>query len=302
MACLSRTPAAWGVFLFVSCGWLSAAAAAGEKKFAMAIGPTPVFNNHRFPGALGNHTHLHPRARLYHGLLFTAFPGTAFEVAGTRKSGKLILVRVKTNEYNCKTCWVDSRHLKFSSKPFPTRRTVMPKKSVILKFFDDAVKAGVPYCWGCNFVTGVPRMIQDFQLTQKQLKRYPWDFKGLDCSGLLYGATGGATPRDTSRLLDYGVPVPIAGRTAEQIIASLRPLDIIVWQGHMVIVEPDGTVVETVNRLRRKFIRKTIRTPVEERLGEIMARRRPVNNYWDKRHLSGLRFVVRRWHPEELKQ
>jgi len=266
--------------------------------FAQATGATPVFSSPTFPDALGAAGNLNRRVKLYHGLLFTAWPGTAFTVLERRSAGKVAIARVTTAEYPCASCWVDARHVRFSAKPFPERTVKMPSRHDILQFLEGAAARGVPYCWGCNFTVGVPSLRRDYGLTARQLARYPWDFAGLDCSGILFEATGGATPRDTNRLLVHGDPVRIHGRTVAQIQALLQPLDLIVWQGHMLIVLENGFVVESANRYHRQFVRRAIKSPLVQRLGEVVSQRKPVNQYYDRRFSGRKRFVVRRWyHP-----
>ncbi len=294
----------WHLFVFILTIWAltdrSHAAVptpVPSQGFAQALGPTPVFSAPTFPGAMGDAGALNRRVKLFHGLLFTAWPGTAFTVLERRNAGKVAIARVTTSEYPCLSCWIDARHVRFSARPFPERAVKMPSRRDILRFLEGAAARGVPYCWGCNFSAGVPSLRRDYGLTARQLARYPWDFAGLDCSGILFEATGGATPRDTNRLLVYGDPVRIQGKTMAQIQAMLQPLDLIIWQGHMLIVIENGFVVESANRYRRHFVRKAMKSPLAQRLGEVVWQRKPVNNYFDQRLSGRRRFVVRRWHP-----
>ena len=84
-----------------------------------------------------------------------------------------------------------------------------------------------------------PAQILDPVLQQK------WQLKGVDCSGLLYWATNGATPRNTSALVNYGTGVMIMGLSIDQILTELKPLDLIVWSGHVLIVLPGERVIES---------------------------------------------------------
>ncbi len=269
---------------------------ARTPEYARASAATPVYGDRFFPNTIGFANNLNRRVRLYHSLLFTAYPNTAFTVLDRQNVGGVQVVRVTTAEYPCQACYVDARNLAFAGKPFPERQAKLPSRRAILQFLENAAARGVPYCWGCNFTAGVPSMRRDYALTARQLARYPWDFAGLDCSGILFEATDGVTPRDTNRLLVYGDPVPVKGKSEAQIRALLQPLDLIIWQGHMLIVLENGFVVESANRYRRQFVRKAIKSPLAQRLGEIVWQRRPVNNYYDMRFSGAKRFVVRRWY------
>jgi hypothetical protein len=120
-----------------------------------------------------------------------------------------------------------------------------------------------------------------------------WQLAGVDCSGILYEATGGYTPRNTSSLAEFGRPVSIAGKTAEQIAAQLQPLDLIVWPRHVLIVLDGGRVIES--RLVCKKPSEGVRIRAsKDALAEIMHQRKAVDSI-----ISGTgEFVVRRWYGE----
>ena len=65
---------------------------------------------------------------------------------------------------------------------------------------------GTPYVWGGNWSSGIPEMVHFYppkSPLDEKTERY-WNLKGIDCSGLLYQTSGGATPRNTSQLIYYG--------------------------------------------------------------------------------------------------
>lgn len=115
--------------------------------------------------------------------------------------------------------------------------------------------------------------VLDPVLTQK------WQLRGVDCSGLLYWATNGATPRNTSALVNFGTGVTIADRSLDQMVAELKPLDLIVWRGHTLIVLPGGRVIESTWKPENNggvYI-----SSLRSRLLEIMDKRSPLNNILD---------------------
>ena len=123
-----------------------------------------------------------------------------------------------------------------------------------------------------------------------------WQLRGVDCSGLLYEATGGYTPRNTVALVEFGAPVPIAGLSAADIIRRMEPLDLIVWQGHVLIVLNRDRVIES--RLDCTGTRDGVRVrPLLDALNDIMKTRAPVDDFGKAAALGTKGFVVRRWYP-----
>ncbi|MCC7158489.1 MAG: peptidoglycan endopeptidase, partial [Ignavibacteria bacterium] len=114
-----------------------------------------------------------------------------------------------------------------------------------------------------------------------------WMLTGCDCSGLMYEATGGFTPRNTSKLVNYGEAVEIEGLTAEEIAAKCKPLDMIVWNGHVIYVYDEKTSIQS--SLSKGGV---IKLDLVETLQEVMSLRTPVNNFDAS---TGSRFVIRRW-------
>ena len=70
---------------------------------------------------------------------------------------------------------------------------------------------GTPYLWGGNWPFGIDEMLNlyppastvSFSSLSPKIQN-AWLLKGVDCSGLLYYATNGYTPRNTSDLVNYG--------------------------------------------------------------------------------------------------
>ncbi len=115
-----------------------------------------------------------------------------------------------------------------------------------------------------------------------------WQLQGVDCSGLLYKATKGYTPRNTSGLTVFGRALEIEGLTVSEIIPLLRPLDLIVWQGHVICMMEDGKTIESV-LAEGKVIIRDAKMRLEHVVSEL--NRRPTNT------LEKEGFMIRRWHP-----
>ena len=89
---------------------------------------------------------------------------------------------------------------------------------------------------------------------------------GLDCSGLLYEASRGMTPRNTSDLMHFGKQVTLE---------SIQPLDLILYSGHVIIALSNREVIESGLEFGGVVLH-----PLEERIAKIT---KP--------------FTVRRFHP-----
>ena len=118
--------------------------------------------------------------------------------------------------------------------------------------------------------------------------KYLWSLKGCDCSGLMYEATNGFTERNTSKLLYSGKGLEIKGLTAEEITAKLKPLDMIVWDGHVIYVYDEETAIQS--SLSKGGV---VKTDLLETIREVMKKRKPVNEFSEH---GKKKFVVRRWY------
>lgn len=137
------------------------------------------------------------------------------------------------------------------------------------------------------FPSGAP--LSPLHQTQKELK-------GVDCSWLIYQATDGYTPRNTRQLLTFWEEVQIEGKTLEQIIKTLKPLDLIAWAGHVVIVLDQEHTIES--RWRADFKWGVEIVPLKERLAEILKTRTPVDHYYTSPLPNSKKFSIRRRYPE----
>jgi hypothetical protein len=119
--------------------------------------------------------------------------------------------------------------------------------------------------------------------------------RGVDCSGLLYEAAGGFTPRNTSALVRFGKPVPVAGLTAAELARRLEPLDLIAWNGHVLIVLDRERLIESRPDCTGRAGGVRVR-PLSVALEEIMKTRKPLDDMGDEKAGEGKGFVVRRWY------
>jgi hypothetical protein len=267
--------------------------------YGICRNPAPVLNTPAFSSVFGGGDGKilkTDRCGQVRELEFIALPGTVFTIRSTMKDRKHAILRVETDDYPMRAgtkLYVDSRFVELrEEKPVSRSGTLPPVEEII-----SALKAsiGSPYVWGGNLQDGVPELVELFYGgVASSAARRQLTLAGLDCSGLLYQATGGWTPRNTSRLVSFGKGVRVAGRKTDEIAVLLQPLDLIAWNGHVLIVLDRDTVIESRLECGKKGSGGVMTTPLRQRLSEIMRTRRPMDN-WPAAGKQRDVFVVRRW-------
>lgn len=265
-----------------------------SQTYALAIDYTPVLNTYDqflvFGGTDGSSVKLDNRG-LIGEMEFIAFPGTVFniiEIVDFQDRG-LKYYKVKTDDYQYNgDFYIDSRFVNTYDEKPNGRIIEKPNQSDVLKFMKSLI--GYPYMWGGNYADGIYAMLNYYQPKSEIDTRTKnlWILKGVDCSGLLYQSTAGFTPRNTSSLLNYGEAVNIEDKPLEEIIPILKPLDLIVIKGHVIIVLDENTTIESSPD-------KGVHTSeLKLRLSRIMEDYKPVNEF-GKRLWKNKEFVIRRW-------
>jgi cell wall-associated NlpC family hydrolase len=233
-------------------------------------------------------------------LKYIALPGTVFTIRAQNTDGNNTIFRVVTDEYPTpkdSALYVDSRFVELREEKPAQRIRVLPPHATIIDRLKSSV--GSPYVWGGNMQGGVAELLELFYAgSVPEAARLKLTLAGLDCSGLLYQATAGWTPRNTSQQLSFGKAVRVAGKTPEEIAGSLEPLDLIVWNGHVVIVLDRNTTIESRLKCGKEGNGGVVTTPLQRRLAEIMRTRRPVDS-WPAAGKRRDVFVVRRWAAPE---
>jgi hypothetical protein len=284
---------------------LAATCSAQEApRYAVAVLPTPVLNTPDFTGVFGGPDGTTLRTDScgqFRALEFVALPDTPFRIEAVIRRGSSVVYRVTTDDYPYPTdtgYFIDNRFVATTDDPPPTRPRILPPSATIIANLLAA--QGSAYVWGGNLCSGIPEMLIFFT-PSRQAPPDPKSaglrqLRGVDCSGLLYEATGGVTPRNTSALIDFGAPVSISGSSAAAIVRQLEPLDLIVWQGHVLIVLDRERVIES--RLDCSGKRDGVRVrPLRGALIDVMKSRTPVDDF-ERAAARGVKgFVVRRWHP-----
>jgi hypothetical protein len=197
-----------------------------------AKGPTPIYNT---PYPLFEKD----RNGLVKSIEAIAFPDTKFKLHNTHSSG---VHEVITADYPSKTpLYVDNRFLISADEQTPEREKKLPPIADILQFMQSIV--GVRYFWGGNWAEGIAEMSDLYphlEITEDLL------CKGVDCSGLLYQATNGFTPRNTLQLCTYGEELEVDKDTPLNILKVVKPLDMMVWRGHVLFVLDETHCIESV--------------------------------------------------------
>jgi cell wall-associated NlpC family hydrolase len=292
------------VLILLLSGLTASAADQCQPRYAVAIGPVPVLNTPDFRSVFGckdGKTLALDSCGQPRALEFIALPGTAFLIEDVIKNFPIPVYRVTSDDYPypSKTgYYVDSRLVRTVSIPPAPRPRSLPSPDTIISRLTSAV--GTRYLWGSNLRQGIPALLSLYPPASGQQidnsTRESWTLRGLDCSGLLYEATDGWTPRNTSALVSYGSPVEIAGLDANGIVQKVQPLDLIVWKGHVMIILDRERLIES--RLDCTGTAGGVRIRnLQEALRQLLANRMPLNEYERSSTTNTKGFVIRRWHP-----
>jgi hypothetical protein len=272
---------------------------ARAELYAVARIPAPILNTALFNSVFGgsdHHTLKTDHCGQVRELEFIALPGSVFTIRGSTSDGHNQIYRVDTDEYPTpagSALYLESRFVEIREvKPLPRVKT-LPSQAAIIATLKGSV--GAPYLWGGNIQAGVGELMELFYGANPAAPdKSRLTLAGLDCSGLLYQATGGWTPRNTSQLLSFGKAVRLAGKSIEEIISLVEPLDLIVWNGHVIIILDRNTVIESRLECTKPGNGGVITTPLRQRLTEILRTRRPLD-HWPSAGKHKDIFVVRRW-------
>lgn len=251
--------------------------------------PIPVFNTPEFPNYFKGKGESMPLddQRLMRGLETILLQGMSFD---PKEKLPQNVLKIKTPNYRGKELYSHRFFLNnFSSKKQPIN---LPSVDKICKTLKELI--GTPYLWGGNWPKGIPKMLELYPPAVELSHLDPkiqniWQLKGVDCSGLLYYATNGYTPRNTSDLVSYKEGLKIKELKKEEMISLLKPLDLITWKGHVIIIINEEICIESTPE-EGVHLRKLC-----ERIEEVLKMRKPVN-----KNPSDDSFVIRRWHSDSL--
>jgi hypothetical protein len=272
------------------------------QRYAVAEMAAPVLNTPDFRNIFGG-----PRGTTLKAddcgqiaaLEFIALPKTVFTILDVLKLADRTIYKVTTDEYpyaDPKGYYVDSRFVRLTAVKPPPRRRELPSREQITERLLAA--QGTPYVWGGNLTRGVPQMLLFYPpaspLRDRELM-HRWLMAGVDCSGLLYEATDGFTPRNTEGLLTFGQTVRIAGLGADKILDLVKPLDLIVWKGHVIIILDQELAIESKPGCRGGVDGVRL-VALKDLLEDLLAKRLPVDEHCTIADQLKKSFVIRRWY------
>ena len=190
--------------------------------------------------------------------------------------------------------YLDSRFIEKKDKKPNEVIHKLPDISTIYKNLLSAVDSH--YIWWGSYYQWIPE-INDFYPTPStvELTKDEQEYKllkGVDCSWLLWQATNGYTPRNTSWLLTFWESVNITWNTISQIISKVKPLDLIVRQWHVIIILSNEYAIESIWKENFEWGVEIVK--LEERLQDIFTRRQPVNEWNESTLPNKEKFVIRR--------
>ncbi len=242
------------------------------------IAPAPVLNTPDFRSVFGGESGFDiPRDSFGHPAAyeFVALPGMRFSVVASVDPH---ILQIAAPTYSSKPLYIDQRFcrpcdgLKTYGEPSFSAAELLEKMEKRL---------GLPYVWGGNWSEGIPQVLDYYKPAGNLDSRVEelWTFRGLDCSGLLFEATLGKTPRNTSALVLYGRPLAND---------DLRPMDMIVYPGHVLFVRDRDTIIESKSPFGVRI------QPLKKRMDEILVEREFVRN-WDLQTDPNRSFTIRRF-------
>lgn len=253
--------------------------------FAISKIHTPLFSVPNWPAFFQEEELPIDSLQLFRPLDRVALPETKFRVS--QKIDENIW-EVQSLEFP-ETVYTDRRFLEVVPEKHPERKQTLPSEEKILSSLRSQL--GSTYIWGGNAHKGVPEMFDLYppskKLSEKARKR--WFFCGVDCSGLLYEACNGCVPRNTSELLHFGKRIPLKNRSILEMKNLFKPLDLLVWKGHVILILDDQLTIES--RAERGEV---YTTPIVERLQKLLEEKK-VGDETIPHDLYHEYFFLQRW-------
>lgn len=251
-------------------------------KIAVAEKPTPILNVDDFDEAYGvlcGSLMLNQRY-FFTPLEMIAFEGTIFKVI---KEVNELALEVSLDSYPTSyPLYIDRRLVQISEELTQQKQILLPSKKEIIKKMRSCI--GMPYLWGGNTLKPLQYIENLYPIHQLSFLEQKMALcEGIDCSGLIYAATNGFTPRNTSELVNFGSFVDIEGKKPEEI--ELKPLDLLVYKGHVMIAIDHHEVIQS----KEKFGCYT--TKSRAILRQLLKKYKASNSWNTKEDL----LVVKRW-------
>ncbi len=259
-----------------------------NEEIVYAKYPTPVLNTSDFKKVFGNNNTnsllLDDKGHM-RSLEYVALKNEKFTILETIPTEHYNIYKVKAEKYYCSPIFIDSR---FVTK---TKNSTIKRIKTEKEIINDLISyEGSTYIWGSNCKNGILKLLNFYPPTIKldNKTKNHWMLKGVDCSGLLYEVMQGQTPRNTSELMFYGKHLDIENKNASAILNIVKPLDILVFVGHVIIIINKDVCIES------KEHDGVIINSFEKKLKEISNLKKP-KNITITNKVDNNSFVIRRW-------
>jgi cell wall-associated NlpC family hydrolase len=168
----------------------------------------------------------HPLA--YEMVLFEGMVGKLLEKLDEKKTVKLLF------PFYPKPLYVFSKHVQQVNHSTQNFSKKLNSDQMIIRLLKCL---GKPYLWGGNLDSCLVQPLVENAKEFCVRKKRAILLDGIDCSGLLFFASGFITPRNTAELQSFGKPV----RKDD----LLKPLDLILTLGHVAIVINSHQVIQS---------------------------------------------------------
>lgn len=257
------------------------------KSFIEIAEPAPVLNIPEFHLAFSSEI---PRDSFGHPkhFEFVALPGQIYSVEAIYPRHHHSIYRIGSPNGRTNNLFLDSRFAKPAARALSNAPTPVWERTELASKMKSLL--GTRYVWGGNWSAGISKMLHYYP-PQKALDEATlalWTLKGVDCSGLLYEVSNGASPRNTAELVHFGNSLPIEGKGPAELARELLPMDMVVWPGHV------WFVLDSAHSIESKSPFGVIQRPLLERLEETCKERKGAGN-WPKECDPSRTFTIRRF-------
>jgi len=209
---------------------------------------------------------------------------------------------IKTNEIPYSwDFFIDSRFvLKYTNKP-EDRTTILPTKDEIISNLKSQVGYDYIRWW---VIPGWIKELEEYYKPKIELEKKTRNrliLNWFDCSWLLYYVTNWYTPRNTSKLVNFGTWVDIFWLTKNEIITKLKPLDIITWKWHVMIIIDKNNLIESRldYNIESPWYDWWVRiSSLDAVIDDLVKNKIGVNSYDTEVPDGKKKFVIRRWYWE----
>lgn len=208
-------------------------------KRLVALEPTPIFNQKDlssiYYGGEGEGL-LRCKLGLIRSIELVLFEGDEVFVKEEKEEGVLeILI---PSYPSLAPLYVDRRMV---GRGTPRKKGSVSKEKILEFLYQ--VPLGTRYIWGGNILKGNHNLLSYFppKGTLSTEDWLDWTLQGIDCSGLLYEATQGVSPRNTDDIPSWGKKVK------REKIEEIQPLDILWFKGHMLIALENQEVIQSAH-------------------------------------------------------